>query len=262
MDHYTTLGVTKNANSTDIKKAYRKLANQFHPDKGGDTAQFQKIQVAYDTLSDSLKRQEYDNPQPAGFGGFPGGFSFSTGSGFPDIFGDLFRHHAQAAQRQAQIYRTIMEITLEQVYSGGQQSLKLQSPTGVHMVNINIPKGVTDGAQMRIENVIKDVVLIVEFRIHKHLKFDRNGNDLLCNYPISVLDLIVGTVFQFTTIAGITLEVTIQPKTQPHMQLRMAGHGLPILNSNQVGDQILLLKPFIPDIINDTIINSILQHKI
>ena len=46
------------------------------------------------------------------------------------------------------------------------------------------------------------------------------------------------------------------------MQLRMAGHGLPILNSNQVGDQILLLKPFIPDIINDTIINSILQHKI
>ena len=55
MDHYTTLGVTKNANSTDIKKAYRKLANQFHPDKGGDTAQFQKIQVAYDTLSDSLK---------------------------------------------------------------------------------------------------------------------------------------------------------------------------------------------------------------
>jgi DnaJ-class molecular chaperone len=67
MDHYNTLGVAKNASPDEIKKAYRKLASQHHPDKGGDKAKFQEIQVAYDTLSDTNKRQQYDNPAPQGF---------------------------------------------------------------------------------------------------------------------------------------------------------------------------------------------------
>ena len=71
MEHYQTLGVDRNASPDDIKKAYRRLAGQHHPDKGGDTATFQKIQQAYETLSDPQKKQEYDNPNP--FGGMPGG---------------------------------------------------------------------------------------------------------------------------------------------------------------------------------------------
>jgi curved DNA-binding protein CbpA len=61
MDHYQTLGVAKNATPDEIKKAYRKLAAQHHPDRGGDTAQFQKIQQAYDILSDPAKRAQHDN---------------------------------------------------------------------------------------------------------------------------------------------------------------------------------------------------------
>ena len=80
-NHYNTLGVDRNSSPDEIKKAYRKLASQHHPDKGGDTATFQNIQTAYDILSDPQKRQHYDNPQPQGFGGFsgsPGGFQFHT----------------------------------------------------------------------------------------------------------------------------------------------------------------------------------------
>jgi DnaJ-class molecular chaperone len=77
MDHYSTLGVDRNASPEDIKRAYRKLASQHHPDKGGDKTRFQDIQVAYDTLSNPDKRSQYDNPMPQGFhqhGGMPPGF--------------------------------------------------------------------------------------------------------------------------------------------------------------------------------------------
>jgi DnaJ-class molecular chaperone len=75
------------------------------------------------------------------------------------------------------------------------------------------------------------------------------------------LDLITGTSFEFTTISGKTLEVSVKPKTQPFMQLKLAGQGMPILNSSRYGDQIILLKPFIPDTIDQRIVDSILESK-
>lgn len=266
MDHYNTLGVAKNATPDEIKKAYRKLASQHHPDKGGDTATFQKIQTAYETLSDPAKRQQHDNPSPFqdfGGSGFPGGFSFNAGGGgFNDIFSEFFRQAGHHQPRRAtQIFRTTVVVSLDQVYTGGEQLLKIQSPNGHEMVTIDIPKGVQDGAQVRINDVLDGATLIVEFRIQKHLKFDRVGNDLHCNQPISVLDLIVGTTIEFTTISGKTLEVTIPPGTQPHMQMKIAGQGMPIQGYSTYGDQILLLKPFLPDNIDVSIIDSIKQAK-
>jgi DnaJ-class molecular chaperone len=263
MDHYKTLGIAKTATPDEIKKSYRKLASQHHPDKGGDTATFQKIQTAYDILGDQAKRQEYDNPSPQFNGaGFPGGFDFGQGPGFHDMFAQMFKQHTgQRHQPQHQSYRTSIWVTLDQVFHGGEQALKLQTPTGTHAITIGIPKGVTDGAQVRSENVLDGASLIVEFRIHPHLKYTRKVNDLEFNHSVSVLDLIAGTSFVFTTLSGKTLEVTIPPKTQPYMQLKLAGQGMPIANSNSYGDQIILLKPFIPAIIDESIINSILQAR-
>ena len=268
MDHYKILGVAKTATPDEIKKAYRKLASQHHPDKGGDTAQFQKIQAAYDTLSDPNKREEYDNPRPQGMGGFPGGFQggFNFGGGnnpFGDIFEQMFRqHHTQSRQPQQQLFRTTIWVSLDQVFKGDEQVLQLQTPTGVHTVKVAVPKGIPDGGQVRLENIIQGASLIAEFRTHPHLKYTRQGNDLICNHQISVLDLIVGTSFEFETLSGKTLEVTIPPKTQPFNQMKIAGYGMPISNSNAFGDQIILLKPFIPAIIDESITNSILQSRV
>jgi curved DNA-binding protein len=261
MDHYQTLGVAKNATPDEIKKAYRKLASQHHPDKGGDTATFQKIEEAYRILSDPTQRQQYDNPVNQSFqGGMPGGFHFNmNGFNMDEIFGQMFRQH-QHAQRN-NVFRTTYWVTLEQVYSGGEEVLKLQTPTGLHMVKVNIPKGIQDGGQIRYEKVIESNDLIVEYRVHNHLKYERRMNDLYCNHSVSVLDLIVGSTFEFTTLGGKTLEVAIPPKTQPHMHLKLGGHGLPIHGTNAYGDQIILLKPFIPDIIDTRITDSILQSK-
>jgi curved DNA-binding protein len=256
-DHYQILGVAKNATPDELKKAYRRLASIHHPDKGGDTAEFQKIQVAYDTLSDPEKRQQYDNPMPKGnpFGAHTGGFHFNmNGFNMDDLFGHMFRQH----HHNNNVFRTTFWISLEQVYNGGEEVLKLQTPTGMHMVRVNIPKGIMDGGQVRYEKVIESNDLIVEYRIHNHLKYERRMNDLYCNHSISVLDLIVGSSFEFTTISGKTLEVAVPPKTQPFMHLKLAGHGMPIQGTTAYGDQIILLKAYIPDIIDSRITDSIL----
>lgn len=271
MDYYKTLGVAKNATPDEIKKAYRKLASQHHPDKGGDTATFQKIEEAYRVLSDPQKRQQHDNPffgqnQDGSFRqagqGFPGGFQFNfNGVDLNDLFSQMFNQHQQKHPNTPHVYRTSVAITLEQSHSGGSLPLKLQTNTQVYAVNIDIPKGVVDGGQVRYDKLIPNAGLIVEFRVQPHLKFQRKGVDLFCNHPISILDLIVGTSFEFTTISGKTLEVKVPPKTQPHMQLKIAGEGMPIHGSTLFGDQIILLKPFVPDTIDDEITQSILRSK-
>jgi DnaJ-class molecular chaperone len=266
MDHYTTLGVARSATPEEIKKAYRRLAAIHHPDKGGDTAQFQKIQQAYETLGDQQKKQEYDQPQQQGFpGGFPGGFSFHhDGVDINDIIGQMFggqggrhnpfQHHFQ------QTYKTTIWVSLEQVFSGGEQLLQLQGPNGIQVVKIEIPKGVDNGATLRFDNMIPNGILMAEFRVHVHPKFDRQGEHLQCVHRISVLDLIVGASFSFTTISGKTFEVDVKPGTQPDSVLRVAGQGLP--TQKGYGDQLILLKPYLPDRIDKSITDSILQSRI
>ena len=262
-DHYKTLGVDRNASPDDIKKAYRKLAGQHHPDKGGDTAKFQQIQQAYETLSDPEKKNQYDNPNPFGGGmpgggfhhGFPGGFHFNQSFDINDIVGQMFGGR-QPFQQQ---YRTTVWVSLEQVYSGGEQTLQMQSPNGISNVKIDIPIGVENGATLRYDNLIPNGILLIEFRVHPHQLYDRIGQNLQSVKRISVLDLIVGTSFKFTTISGKFLDVMVKPRTQPGAMLRISGEGLPLQHG--FGDQMILLKSHIPDIISDAIINSINESK-
>lgn len=150
-DYYDVLGVKKTASQDDIKKAFRKLAHEHHPDKGGGEAKFKEINEAYQVLGDANKRNQYDQfgsagpgfgPEGAPFeGGFRGGFSSSGfgfdfgGGGLGSIFEDMF---SQAfSQVQAQI-----EISLTQAMLGD----KLQLQVGNEKIDLNIPPGTQDGA--------------------------------------------------------------------------------------------------------------------
>ena len=133
--------------------------------------------------------------------------------------------------------------------------------SGKKVIDIKVPKGVNQNDQMRFDNVMDNGVLIVEFNLIPDLRFDRKGSDLYCNQTINVLDLIVGGDFHFKTISGKELNVVIKPKTQPFQSVRLAGQGMPIVNSDMYGDQYILLKPYIPDIIDNEIIDSILRSR-
>jgi len=261
MDNYAILGVAKNATPDEIKKAYRKLASQHHPDKGGDKAKFQEIQSAYDVLSDPEKRKQYDNPQPQGFPG--GDFHWNVhGMDLNDIFGQMFGQQMGGGRRNGrQVFRTRIDVSLHEAYNGINKILELGTQTGKKTIDIKIPPGIKTGDQMRYDNVLDQGTLLVEFNVLPDLKFDRKGNDLYCNQSINVLDLIAGSTFEFDTISGKRLQVHIKPKTQPYMQIKLSGYGMPVVNTTQYGDQYLLIKPYIPDNIDDAIIDSILRSR-
>ena len=118
MDHYETLGISRDASEQEVKRAFRKLASKHHPDKGGDQEEFKRIQGAYEVLSDPDKRAQYDNPNPfEQFGGGMGG-----GNPFESIFGDIFGQRRQ--QQRQPMFRTTLQVSLRQAYTGGQQTLE------------------------------------------------------------------------------------------------------------------------------------------
>lgn len=267
MDYYKTLGVERGASQDEIKKAFRKLAMTHHPDKGGDENHFKKINEAYDVLSDPNKRSQYDNPAPKfnfnqnqGFGFDVHTNGFNLNDVFSHIFGQGFPNQAKQQQRQQQVYRTRITISLMDSYNGSSHALQMHTPSGLKAISLTIPKGVDTGNQIRYDNVIENSILIVEFIVIPDLNFDRKGDDLYTNLSISVLDLIVGKKIQFNTFNGKTLELNIHPKTQPHQHIRIPGFGMPRQNGSY-GDQILLLKPFVPDNIDQELIDVITKHQ-
>jgi curved DNA-binding protein len=257
MDHYAVLGVSKSSTPDEIKKAYRKLASQHHPDKGGDTAKFQQIQEAYAVLSDPDKKAAYDNPQQQ----FQQGFGFNYSGDINDLFNQIFNGGRPGPGRKPML-RTNVAASLLESYHGSKQILKIQTQKGLRVIDINIPMGIKTGDQIRYDNILdNNVSLMVEFNVLPDLKFERKNYDLYSNQSISVLDLIVGTSFEFETISGKKVMVNVKPKTQPHVQLRLPGQGMPIYNSGNYGDQLILIKPYIPDNIDTEIVDAILRNR-
>ena len=138
-DYYGTLGIPKTATPDEIKTAYRRLASKNHPDKGGDTATFQNIQVAYDTLSDPTRRAAYDNPRqqhiPPGFGN-AGQFDFDS------IFTMFGQRPQQQRTRQD---RMALWITLADVATAGKKTVGVGTNNGTATLEIEIPPGINDG---------------------------------------------------------------------------------------------------------------------
>ena len=219
-DYYKTLGIDKRSSSDDIKRAYRKLASQHHPDKGGDTAQFQEIQEAYATLSDTNKRQQYDNPAPQfNFSGGGPGFNFEE---IFNIFGADLRGQRNTSSRMS------LWISLADVMTGGPRNLSIQTNKGVSNVEINIPKGINDGDNIRYPGLAPDGQdLIINYRIKPDPKWRHEGLNIITESTVDILDLILGSELSITDLIGNTYKVRIPPETQPGALLRAKGCGLP-----------------------------------
>jgi curved DNA-binding protein len=255
-NHYQTLGVDRNATPDEIKRAYRKLASQHHPDKGGDKHRFQEIEQAYRTLSDPQQRAQHDTPNS--FGNMGGqGFNFES---IFDIFGTRFQH---PHQRQNQHQRAMMTlwITLPDVARGGPKTISVGTHQGTMTVEIEIPPGIDDGASVQYPGIgPSGMDLVITFRIHPSPRWERQGPNLITDHPVDVWDLITGTEIKVQDILGTTFSLTVPARTQPGTTFRLRERGL-AQRSGAVGDLLVRIQARIPDNIPQPIIDAINQNR-
>lgn len=252
-DYYNTLGVGRDADAQDIKRAYRRLASKHHPDKGGDKALFQQIQEAYSVLSDPVKKQQYDNPQQ--------GFGFDFGDGNP--FADIFEHMGRRARRNPDaVVHT--RIPLERAYTG--TDVMIETPFAKELLTIHA--GVRDGTRFRISGKghsrFKDAPpgdLIVHVQVQCPANISRDQDSVYQRVSIDALDAITGTILKFTHFAGKHMEVKIPAGSQPGSKLRLGGWGMPNPQTGRKGDLYLVLNITVPKIVDENLIEQINNIK-
>lgn len=256
-DYYAALGVPRTATADDIKRAFRRLASQHHPDKGGDTQKFQAIQQAYATLSDEQKRAEYDNPRPqfSGFQGHPGGVNIN------DIF-NMFGHGFAQQPRQRSHVRMSLTITLNDVATGGKRTVSLGTAQGISAVEIEIPIGINDGDNVHYEGIGPGGAdLVVQYRVQPDRTWQRQDLNLITDIRVSIWDIILGTELHITTITGSVLSANIPARSQPGVTLRLRGRGL-TNRAGTTGDILVRVQAFVPESISPELLEAIqTYHK-
>lgn len=273
-DYYKILGVERKASEDDIRKAYRKLAMQYHPDRNPGDRQseerFKEINEAYQVLSDPKKRAYYDRlgsdystwqrrGAPGDFnwdqyGGFPGGatrvdfgeMDEMFGGGFSDFFRSIFGirgEEPRSRTSQALGYQQELEITLDEAYKGMVHVLQ----TNGKQKQVRIPAGVRTGSKVRVAGAGPnglDLYLIVDVKDDK--RFERRGDDLHTTATVSVFTAILGGEAEVETLNG-KVKLSIPPGTQPEQVFRLSRRGMPHLkNPDQKGDLYVRLKVQIP----------------
>ena len=256
---YETLGVPKGASDEEIKRAYRKLASQHHPDKGGDTQRFQEIQSAYETLSDPVKRQQHDNPNPfQQFGGGPHGnhFEFHFGGGGPeDIFQQFFGQgfgggnpfHRQHQPRRNKDLRINLQITLAETLQEQRRSVSVQTTKGDRFtVDVNIPRGVSNGTTIKYtqmgDNMFDTLTrgdLYVIINLQPEERFEVQGINVLTNLEINSIEAMTGIEKEIISIDNKQFNIKIPPGCQFGTRFGLQGQGLYQMNSNVRGDMIV-----------------------
>lgn len=259
--HYETLGLNKNASPDEIKKAYRKLASKHHPDKGGDTAMFQKVEEAYRILSDPQKRAEYDNPMPQGrnfdfnnfgsdFDGMPPGFdqifqNFGFGPGSP------FGHHRQRRNKDLQVD---IPISLAETLDNQKKTISVQTTDGHReLVEVSIPRGIANGSTIKYpglgDNFFKTLQrgdLYIRIHVLPDQRFKVNNLDIIGHVDINCLQAMAGTDVEVTGLDGKQFVLSVPPGTQPGNLLRIRNEGLYVANQSVRGNLLVEVRISIP----------------
>ncbi len=257
-DYYDVLGVSKSASAADLKAAYRKMALQWHPDRNKSPeaeTKFKEINEAYQVLSDSSKKAQYDqfghqafDPSgggPGGFGGYqqgPFSYSYSTGGGGGNPFGgagfggfsDPFEIFEQffggsgnpfGRARQAKPHYSL-KIPFMTAVRGGEESVSINGKSHT----IKIPAGADTGTHLRFTD------FDITFEVEPHSKFKRDDSDIYLDHEIPFTLAILGGETVVSTLDG-DLKLKIRPGTQSASLIRLSGKGIHRLHSFSKSDR-------------------------
>jgi DnaJ-class molecular chaperone len=260
-DPYQELGVSRQASADEIRKAFRKLAKQLHPDKnpGNKAAEerFKRVSAAFDLLDDAEKRKKYDRGEidadgretmrgfsagghpfgGAGFEGARGGAAFEDVD-LSDILGEMFAGRGGAqrggfsafgggSQRGSDV-RARLEIDLEDAIKGGRKRIGFSDG---RTIDVTIPKGAADGQVLRLKGQgspgrAGPGDALIELAIRPHPTFRREGDNLVMDLPVSVPDAVLGAKIEAPTPDG-PVTLTVPKGSNSGSTLRLKGRGMP-----------------------------------
>jgi molecular chaperone DnaJ len=265
-DFYAILGVDKKASGEEIKKKYRSLAREFHPDKTkGDDAleeKFKAVSEAYDILSDSKKRAEYDEARslferggfrgPMGGQGGGGDFSDLFGGGSPnDIFANLFGGGGvRRGPRKGQDLQTESTITFKEAIIGTTLELKLSLDGGKpQTITARVPAGVNDEAKIRVKGKgapgeAGPGDLFILLHVKPHPIFSRKSENILLTLPVTFVEATLGADIKVPTLDGEEVTVRLAPGTPNGRTLRVKGRG--IKKGSVTGDLLATIEVQVP----------------
>jgi len=284
-DPYKILGVARDADENTIRKTYRKLARELHPDVNPDNpaaeARFKAVSEAYSVLSDPEKRKAYDEfgeiSFQAGFdaaearrardafgGGFEGYTHFGDGgpeaAGFEDLLSNLFGrsgHGRGPRQRRGANLEARIDLDFLDAARGCEQRFQVSRPTrdgGQHSesVTVRIPPGVADGGQIRLRGKGGEGLgggppgdLIATIRVRPHPLFRREDRDILLEVPVTIAEATLGTKVEVPSLDG-RVTVTVPPGTDSGSKLRLRGKGVPHPSGGRAGDFYVVIKIVVP----------------
>ena len=256
MDYYDILGLSKGASDDEIKKAFKKKAMKFHPDRTGNdkTAEtkFKEAKEAYDVLSDPQKKSMYDQYGTTDFGGGFGGRSQGgfNASGFEDVFEDLFGDifGGGRARNPNRAYKGAdleyhLQLSLEEAAFGIEKVVQFRTKNENKEISVSIPAGVDNGDRVRLSGKGEPGInqgppgdLFIRVVLEKHSIFERDGNNLYCNVPISFAEATLGAEIEIPTLSNNKVSIDIPPGTQTGKYFRLRGKGIKSVRGGNIGD--------------------------
>ena len=255
-NYYDVLGVDEKATSAEITKAFKDLAKEHHPDRGGDEAKFKEINEAHDTLKSSQKRHDYDTMRKFGststggqhpffnedifgdfFSGFSGGdmdfggsFNFTRGPGGERIF---TQNRQPRGNRNVQVR---MAVSIKEAMNHNEKTINYKLPSGrEEFATVKIPAGVQHGVTFKFQGMGDDSIrnmprgdLMVLMSVLDSDGYTRKGNDLHTDKTIDCFQAVRGHEFQLKTLEDKIIKVKVPAGTQPNTLLQVQGQGMPI----------------------------------
>lgn len=282
IDYYQVLGIDKSASQSEIKKAYRKLARKYHPDKNADDEiakkKFQQINEANEVLSDEENRKKYDkygkdwehadqfesqgygggfggfNGGSQGFGGFGGGGGFSQGGGdFSDFFNSMFGggggFSSSPRPKRGGDFKVNVTLDIKDIYQTEKRTYKINGKN----IRVTVPAGITDGQTIKIANHGKDGSnggekgdLLIVFNITNSTEFERKGNDLYKTVDVDLYTALLGGDITIDTFDS-KVKLKVKEGTQNATKVKLRGKGFPkYKQDNAFGDLYITYNVTIP----------------
>ena len=279
-DFYKILGIGKSASGDEIKKKYRSLARELHPDKTkGDSAleeKFKAVSEAYDILSDGKKRAEYDQARdmfersgmraPQGGQNFQGGdFSDIFGGGNPqDIFANLFGGGGRRGPRKGQDLQTEATITFKEAAFGTTLELRLSADGGPSQtISARVPAGVNDGAKIRVKGKgsrgeAGPGDLFILLHVKPHAVFSRKGENIALTVPVTFTEAALGGDIKVPTLTGDEVTLRIATGTSNGRVLRVKGRG--ITKGATVGDLLVTIEVQVPQRVEGEALDALKKY--